>query len=271
MLIKEHEQGIEWPEVTSGLIEQAMNAPPTPIHERADRLLRYLSSQTSVIGRQVTIGTVSNPNDPSGLNRLIESSTSWEAMAWSESVSPSEVQFLLEYLLDKGFIKGQSQGHGLGHFTVTIDGYNHIADQKVNIGSSQAFIAMWFDPTLAEAYERGFKPAVEEAGYQPKRIDQTEHINKIEDEIIAEIRRSRFLVADFTHGEDGVRGGVYYEAGYAHGLGIPAIFTCREDSLETLHFNTSHYNHIVWTSPDDLRKKLADRIRAVIGEAVTAQ
>ena len=33
---------------------------------------------------------------------------------------------------------------------------------------------------------------------EPVRIDQKERLNKIDDEIIAEIRRSRFLVADFT-------------------------------------------------------------------------
>ena len=41
-----------------------------------------------------------------------------------------------------------------------------------------------------------------------------------DDEIIAEIRRSRFLVADFTHGEDR-EGVVYFEAGFALGLAIP--------------------------------------------------
>ncbi len=37
----------------------------------------------------------------------------------------------------------------------------------------------------------------------------------------------RFMIADFT----GHRGGVYFEAGFAHGLGIPVIWTCREDQL----------------------------------------
>ena len=103
------------------------------------------------------------------------------------------------------------------------------------------------------------------------RIDRKEHVNKIDDEIIAEIRRSRFLVADFTQGEDGARGGVYYEAGFAHGLGLQVIFTCREDAVETLHFDTAHYNHIVWTTPEDLRKSLKKRILAVLGEGPEAR
>lgn len=46
-------------------------------------------------------------------------------------------------------------------------------------------------------------------------IGSKEHSNKIDDEIIGEIRRSAFIVADFT----GHRGGVYFEAGFAMGLG----------------------------------------------------
>ena len=125
---------------------------------------------------------------------------------------------------------------------------------------------MWFADGMVEAYGKGIEPGIREAGFNPLRIDQKDHANRIEDEIIAEIRRSRFLVADFTQGEDGARGGVYYEAGFAHGLGLPVIFTCHQHSLDTLHFDTSHYNHIVWSEPDELREKLANRIRAVIGQ-----
>ena len=91
---------------------------------------------------------------------------------------------------------------------------------------------------------------------------------------IAEIKRSRFLVADFTCGvisHDGkpvgiARGGVYYEAGFAQGLNIPVIWTCREDAISHLHFDTRQYNHIVWKAPDDLRQQLRDSIGAVIGD-----
>ena len=57
---------------------------------------------------------------------------------------------------------------------------------------------MWFDLSMDEAYQNGIQPAIEDAGYEAVRIDRKDHNNKIDDEIIAEIRRSRFLVADFT-------------------------------------------------------------------------
>lgn len=105
-----------------------------------------------------------------------------------------------------------------------------------------------------------FRTAIEAAGYKPLRIDQKEHINRIPDETVAEIRRSKFVAADFT----GSRGGVYFEAGFATGLGIPVIWTCRRDWVEKLHFDTSQFTHIVWENDEDLRARLLNRIRAVI-------
>ncbi len=125
---------------------------------------------------------------------------------------------------------------------------------------------MWFDPSMREAFDSGIGPGIEDAGYKPLRIDQKPDVNKIDDEIIAEIRRSRFLVADFTYGDEGARGGVYYEAGFAHGLSLPAIFCCRKDIVDSLHFDTRQYHHIVWETPDELRESPSIRILALIGE-----
>jgi len=60
------------------------------------------------------------------------------------------------------------------------------------------------------------------------------------------------------------RGGVYFEAGFAMGLGIPVIWTVRKDQIEQVHFDTRQYNHIVYDSPEDLKQKLCNRIRATI-------
>ena len=125
---------------------------------------------------------------------------------------------------------------------------------------------MWFDKSMDDLWENGIKPGIEGAGYEAVRIDRKEHVNKIDDEIIAEIKRSRFVVSDFTHGKGGMRGGVYYEAGFAHGMNIPVIFTCREDILEDIHFDTRQYNHIIWKTPEDLKIRLTNRIAAVVGD-----
>jgi hypothetical protein len=67
-------------------------------------------------------------------------------------------------------------------------------------------------------------------------------------EAIAEIRRSRFVVADYT----GHRGGVYFEAGFALGLGLIVIPTCRADEVPKLHFDIKHLNTLLWSTPAEL-------------------
>lgn len=126
--------------------------------------------------------------------------------------------------------------------------------------TNQVFVAMWFASSLARAYSAGMEKAIRDCGYDPIRIDLKEHNDKICDAIIAEVRKSRFMVADFT----GHRGGVYFEAGYALGFGIPVIWTCREGDSEGLHFDTRQYNHIIWKDETDLYEKLRRRIEATI-------
>ena len=121
---------------------------------------------------------------------------------------------------------------------------------------------MWFDVTTGDAWADGLKKGIADAGYEPLRIDAKEHVNKICDEIIAEIRRSRFVVADYT----GHRGGVYYEAGFASGLGLTVIPTCRKDEVGNLHFDVRQYNCIDWETPTELANRLQARIEAVIGD-----
>jgi nucleoside 2-deoxyribosyltransferase len=121
---------------------------------------------------------------------------------------------------------------------------------------------MWFAAEMSPAYHEGIKPAIEEdAGFRSIRVDDVEHTGKIDDRIIAEIRESRFVVADFT----GQRGGVYFEAGFAAGLGLPVVWLCRQDQIGNVHFDTRQYNHIVWAEVSELRAKLANRIRATVG------
>jgi nucleoside 2-deoxyribosyltransferase len=130
---------------------------------------------------------------------------------------------------------------------------------------------MWFDPSMDEPYQKAVSQGIQDAGYEPLRIDKKNHNNKIDDQIIAEIKRSRFIVADFTHGEGGMRGGVYYEAGFAHGLNIPVIFTCRKDVVKKIHLDTRQYNHILWEADklDEFKKALSERISAIIGDGPT--
>ena len=262
-LIEQRQQGISIPRITHEIVENAKNRRPLSAHDRGEKVLKYLADNTANLGQPVEIGEGSR-NYYGEFIAVLDSRSVQNVLARSESTQWSEVAFLIEYLTENGWVKPSSLAQYYAQCTVTVEGHNHIAALSNSADSLQAFVAMWFDDSMNDVYRNGFDPGIKDAGYSPFRIDRAEFINKIDDEIIAEIRRSKFLVADFTQGDDGARGSVYYEAGFAHGFGLPVIFTCHSNFIGKLHFDTNHYPHIGWTDAKDLRKKLSNRIRAVI-------
>jgi len=179
-----------------------------------------------------------------------------------DSASSQEVEFLLEHLVKLGYIDRTPDYNiaGLSGFCMTVKGWERLEPPRGRGIPGRCFIAMSFDPSLNEAFLLGIEPAVRECEFRPIRIDREHHNEKICDKILAEIRLAEFMVADFTL----QRAGVYFEAGFAMGLGRPVIWMCREDDFENIHFDTRQYNHIPWSTATDLRAKLIDRIRATI-------
>jgi len=229
------------------------------VSEKIERFFQYLVADGYGLGREFEFY---GPKPDDALANLA---------AWTECETIEGVYALLNLLRDAGFILTTK----FGHSRLTPEGFSRL--EQVGLGgapTTQAFVAMWFNDKLQEAYDEGFAKAISAAGYRSMRIDRKEHSGKIDDEIIAEIKKSRFVVADFTcdilvNGGAShaiARGGVYYEAGFTQGIGTPLIWSVRSDCIEHVHFDTRQYAHIVWDRPDDLRKKLYNRIAAVIGE-----
>ena len=114
---------------------------------------------------------------------------------------------------------------------------------------------------MKRVYDEGIEPAVVRAGYHATRVDLQPFNDFIMDQVFSSIRRAPFVVADFT----GNRNGVYMEAGFARGLGIPVIHTCKKDHLDDAHFDVKQINHIVWTTEAELAEKLYYRIANTVG------
>jgi predicted RNA-binding Zn-ribbon protein involved in translation (DUF1610 family) len=143
---------------------------------------------------------------------------------------------------------------------LTVAGWQRVDQLQAARGRPErAFVAMWFDKSLDDAYSKGIEPALRNTGFDPLRIDRLPHTDRIDDKILAEIRSAGLLVADFT----GQRQGVYFEAGFGMGLGIPIIWSCRDSDMENAHFDTRQYNHVVWTDPANLNQQLEARIKAL--------
>jgi hypothetical protein len=192
------------------------------------------------------------------VGEFLEVDPSWYGSSWTHN--NVEMSELINYLGTSGRV--ELAAGGIGKITPT--GWEYLEKLKeLNPASNQCFVAMWFDDEMKQIYDDAFSKGIEGAGYKPHRVDQRQYNDKIDDEIIAQIRQSRFMVSDFT----GHRGGVYYEAGFAKGLGLQVIFTCRKDELDKLHFDIRQYNCIDWQKDQlpDFIKKLANRIESVFG------
>lgn len=213
--------------------------------ERADKLLLNIEKMTTYAGES------------------LQSDESWLSMAWS--INPNELAEIIDFMVSiKRLMVFSQSNSGSRKVKIAPEGWAHLDSiRNVNVQSVQGFVAMWFDGKMQSVYDTAISVGIENAGYRPHRVDLRGHNEKIDDEIIAQIRKSRFVLADFT----GHRGGVYYEAGYAKGLGLEVIWTCREDQIADLHFDIRQYNCILWSQEklEDFSNKIQYRIEAVLG------
>lgn len=170
-----------------------------------------------------------------------------------------QLHYYLTYLQEKGYINNYARLSG--SCDISVNGWDFIYDYEKRINSTQAFVAMWFDDRMDDAYKEAIRPALEKLGYDPIiNVKFMEHNEKIDDIIIAEIRKSRLLIAEFS----GHRPCVYFEAGFAKGLGIDVIFICHKKYFKKAQFDIRQYSHIKWEYAEELKEKLIKRIGATI-------
>ncbi len=242
--------------VTSPEVELALASVVPSLHHRADRMLRWITTEFPP-GKTFSL-------DELGQWKAVEHSPLGEIVTsrlmpigWSRTIQ--EMMFMVTEVLcnEMGLLVYKDKYQ----YQVSPKGLLYLEGRRESV-SSVGFCAMWFSPDVLSLWTDVIEPATRAAGYEPLRIDEKSHNGKIDDEIMASIRASRFVVSDFT----GNRGGVYYEAGFAHGLGLPVIFMCREG--DELHFDIRQYNCLFWSpdKPEDARARLKNRILATLGQ-----
>jgi hypothetical protein len=265
-LVNQRRAGVESPKLTSDIVSTIADTRALTYGDKVERLFTLLEHH------QVNVGDNIDLSAELARGRTLQH----DMLAWCECASDEELNRLLYLLSDDGLVSPEIQSV----WSLTPKGFARLEEvSRRRPNTRNAFVAMWFSDGTKAAFEDGVAPALTEAGYTPVRVDRLQHSGKIDDEIIAQIRRARFVVADFTCGTveaDGKahtipRGGVYYEAGFAMGLDIPVIWMVRADQIGDVHFDTRQFPHITWTTPTDLREALYNRVAALIGVAPGAQ
>ena len=250
--------GEEAPLVDKKLIDYAIEiAQPLPVAQRARRLLKLMTHHEEGVHVAFFFS--------------VEKSLYEIGLGVSESINEDELRYFLSYLRESGLIKASEPGSG--GYVASVQGHELVHQETMLESSNKVFIAMWFGIEMNSVWF-SINSAVETAGYEPRRIDYGDHSGLIDDAIISEIREAKFLIVDLTHGEEGQRGSVYYEAGFGRGLNKPVIQTVRQDHLDDdvpnlrVAFDLNHYPVIPWSQDylQDFEKALLKRIKSRFGE-----
>lgn len=169
-----------------------------------------------------------------------------------------------QYYIDLGTQIGFLAAQDTSLVRPSAGGWERVRQLRLHsIDPQSAFVAMDFSPEKQVIFDEGIEPALRSTGFRSIRLDRVEYNGKIQDRIIADIRKSLLVVAEFT----GHRQNVYFEAGFALGLGRHVIWTCRDSEIDDAHFDTRQYNHVIWSDTADLRERLQNRIEATIPRA----
>jgi len=127
---------------------------------------------------------------------------------------------------------------------------------------NQVFVMMPILPedTEIEDVLNAIKRATKKHDIECKRVDEVHHSGKITDLILEYINISKYLICDISN----ERPNVYYELGYAHGIGKEVILIAKHGT--TMHFDIKDYNTIFYRNMTDLEDSLFKRISAIMGK-----
>ncbi|WDN90877.1 hypothetical protein BuS5_03848 [Desulfosarcina sp. BuS5] len=131
--------------------------------------------------------------------------------------------------------------------------------KQLSVDSSYAFIAMPIDPDDHQLIDvlDAIKEAAKKCDIHAERIDEPQSNERITDRILESISRAGYIIVDLTHS----RPNVFFEAGYAHGLGKIPIYIARQGSK--LEFDLKDYPVLFFKNLRELKDSLEKRLKGL--------
>jgi hypothetical protein len=122
-----------------------------------------------------------------------------------------------------------------------------------------AFVAMAMDPDNPQLDDviDAIKEGVAKCGVKAERIDEVLSNERITDRLLDSVKEAEFVVVDLSY----ARPNVYYEAGYAQGLGKTPVYIAKAGT--EIHFDLKDYPIIYYESMRQLKAALASRLSAI--------
>ena len=224
---------------------------PKTFAEKVDNILLKLNEMGGYDGAYVRIG--------SHVEELFFCQNKHANGVSQGSDKDVQVEYMYKFLEHSGYIELV----GSNTVQLTPKSLERIYElQKGRVNAKNVFIAMKFaDETLE--LRSVLKQAIMDAGYFPILMDEIQYNGQIIPEMLYQIRKSKFVIAELSHHSNGA----YYEAGYALGQGKEVIHICEEGAMKNkVHFDVKQVNTITYKENclEELKVNLAKRIQATI-------
>ncbi len=146
-------------------------------------------------------------------------------------------------------------------FHITRKGW---AASTIAKSDNKGFIAIDFNDSM-DSTIKTIEDSIIETGYKPMVIKDKDYPETVMEKAFGEIRKSMFIIVDITN----LRPSVFYEAGFARGIGKPVFYVCSQsfrDELKEgnkeLEFYSKQYKIRFYKNFLDLRKDVITIIEA---------
>lgn len=219
------------------------------IEEKVQKFLQRVREKTKYFGEEIKLGDIET------VVSLAYAKNSDELIALFTLITEKKMARI-------GVIKNENDdGKHTVKITLSVGGWdltNSLEDK--NKESDRGFVAVWFHDSMNKNID-AIEEAISESGFLPICIRDKHFPERIMDKALGEIRRSKFVIVDLT----GNRGSVFFEAGFAYGLGIETIYIyCDKSNSEStpLEFYVRHYQCYKYKTPSDLKETLKAAISA---------
>ena len=244
----------ETPYLTEEKINTILDLPNKSIKEQFDLFIKNIDLYYGILKIKCFIGTCEE-KDYIKILRI-------------KSYIENEKLFreILNKAKEKSFIKvlyNKYNANEVKNIYLTFDGIEYRENLLYkNQNSKKIFLAFKFDDELNKIFNETISDMIRNLGLNPMIVNQdtTSHDEKISDRIIGEIKSSKILIADLTHHSQNV----YYEIGYAMGMGIPIILTSKKDFMQNVAFDINQYPVFEWEDENELKEKIENRIKVLL-------
>lgn len=214
--------------------------------QRINKLILYIGEKTEQSGVSLR-ECINEPDKQRSLNQVssIGEFVDWKAM--------------IKTMTDADFKHFFSLGNKHLDISLTNKGWEKFQYLKRLQGQRKVFMAMSFgkeadrsDEQRRNFFKNSIKKPLKKYGFNVSRVDDKIRAGLIDSQILHDIESSVFLIADISDNNLGV----YWEAGYAEGHGIPVLYIINNATTEKPHFDVQHRQRIDFKNEKDLSKKL---------------